>query len=182
MTKPLLIGLVGPQASGKDTVAGFLADYHQFDWYRFADPLYVMLGEMLGMDAGELEDLKRADTPVEWAGPKATFRHLAQSLGTEWGRKMVHPDIWVRYFHHWQRDARDNQVLSDVRMQNEAAYIKEQGGTLVGIERPGAAWKNDHASEFGHLIRTDIIIHNDKDLPALRDTVAGLVDWLRNQP
>ena len=90
---------------------------------------------------------------------RLTPRLALQSLVTEWGRNMVHPDIWVRamerhlrYLHgHWEGSPFPAPafVLSDIRFPNEAALVSRLGGRVWHIERPGFGWSGEHASELG---------------------------------
>jgi hypothetical protein len=172
-----LVGLVAPQGAGKDTFAGYLSD-QGFAWAAFAQPIRNMLCELFCTNLAGLEDLKRSEIAIPGLGPR-TYRYIAQTLGTEWGRKMVHPDIWVNWLEEHIYDPDEDLVISDVRMQNEAAWIKSKGGILVSIERPGSTWKHDHASEFGHLIRTDYTIYNDDSLAVLQERAESFATLLR---
>lgn len=139
-----LIGLMGKARSGKDTVAGHLCLHHDFRQYAFADPMKDMLTMTFG---DKFRDGDR-EQPIAWLGKSP--RQLTQTLGTEWGRDQVHPDLWVLIANEqWKaRKARgESLVVSDVRFANEAKWILDQGGTLIEIIRPGAETVNAHMSE-----------------------------------
>jgi len=75
-----------------------------------------------------------------------------QTLGTEYGRQSVHPEVWLMC---WERATRQKLdagipvVVDDVRFPNEAALVRRLGGELWRIERPGTERGPAHASEGG---------------------------------
>lgn len=141
-----LIGLIGRARSGKDTVAGYLARRHMFAHIAFADPMKQMLETAFG-------DLFRdgdREKPIDWLGKSP--RQLMQTLGTEWGRNQVHPELWVllteqKVKHFVELDM--PLVISDVRFHNEADMILKHGGELWRIQRDGASVA-EHISEQAH--------------------------------
>lgn len=63
-----------------------------------------------------------------------TPRKMLQLLGTEAGRMVIHPNIWVNaLFSDYQNDV--NWVVTDVRFPNEADAIKAKGGKLIRLVR-----------------------------------------------
>lgn len=65
---------------------------------------------------------------------KLTPRLLLQLLGTECGRNIIHPNIWVNatmadYTEH------SNWIISDVRFPNEVKAIKDRGGISIRVNR-----------------------------------------------
>jgi len=68
-----------------------------------------------------------------------------QTIGTEWGRNMIHPDIWVRA---WEQSLPEDAdvVVDDVRFPNEVAAIRRLGGDVIRICRDGHE-PGEHISE-----------------------------------
>lgn len=63
-----------------------------------------------------------------------TPRKLLTLIGTECGRKMIHPNIWVNAtFKDYTED--QNWIVTDVRFPNEVKKIEELGGTMINIVR-----------------------------------------------
>jgi len=96
-------------------------------------------------------------------------RRLMQNFGTEVMRSMV-PTFWVDRVADQvqQADAANrNVVITDVRYDNEAEAIRDWGGLVVEIIRPGAAPVRCHASEAGLSTPTDAIVLNDGSLDDL---------------
>lgn len=180
-TKPLrLIGLTGLAGTGKDTVRRMLEDDHEFAGLAFADPLRQMIGALLsenGFSTQWMYDREFKERPIDGLG--LSYRELAQTLGTEWGRKL-HPDIWVRIagqaIASLSSRGEHQFVISDVRFPNEAAWIKEAGGEIWVIKRPDAPAVRDHDSErLVQTIAADRAIDNSGTVEDLWCQVAGLV-------
>lgn len=159
MNRPkTLVGLVGRARVGKDTAAAFLEDRHLLQQFAFANPVKEMLTSVFG----DLFYDGDREAPIEWLGKSP--RQLMQTLGTEWGRQCVHPDLWVLLAHQeWlacQRNLSKGMVVSDVRFDNEARWIKDQGGILIEIRRKAATQVAPHVSEAGCTVPADHVIRN----------------------
>lgn len=177
----MIIGFAGKKQSGKTTAAAWLES--ELCWQRrsFANPLRRMLQVFL-MDCGlSMEDVAAAMRNKEAviAPLGVSFRHLAQTLGTEWGRVCVDYDVWVKC----QKNnlaaifPELNVVFDDVRFENEADLIRSYGGKIVHIDRPDLDQDDLHASETGIVRKPgDIVLINDGDLNGLLDGVLALVD------
>lgn len=170
--KPRIIGLAGPAGSGKSTVAGILTNHHGYTELQFASRIKHIVVRLLGINLRELETQKEKQIEKLGCSP----RHMLQTLGTEWGRNMVHPDIWVNLL---ERDLRcfvpDSKiVISDCRFANEAAWLRERG-ELWHLARPGGDVQA-HISEAG-VVATDRdqVLDNDCDLDTLRQRIAALL-------
>ena len=84
---------------------------------------------------------------------KLTPRLLLQLLGTECGRNIIHPNIWVNALFADYKPVKDkllegevrkvreedlvypNWIITDVRFTNEVEAIKERGGIVIRVER-----------------------------------------------
>ena len=133
---PRLIGLTGYARSGKSTVAAILRQAHAFHEISFAEPIRDFTRQLLGYSFAELEANK--ETPIDWLDG-VTPRRMMQTLGTEWGRQMIHPEIWVRVAIQEAKacmvEGGSDIVISDVRFPNEAAAIREAGGVIWRVYR-----------------------------------------------
>lgn len=169
----MLIGIVGIAGSGKTLVARHLVRRHGYTRMRFADPLKRMLQEGLGLTDDEVDGDKKSTPNPVFAGK--TPRYLMQTLGTEWGRKKVSPDLWVNI---WKRDAGragPNVVVDDLRFPNEADAIRSLGGTIWRVWRPGVHAMS-HASEIAQAeISEDHLISNSTSISALLSSVEHLI-------
>lgn len=173
MSVPKIIGILGYAGSGKTLVAKHLVERYGFRRTRFADPLKNMLKLGLGLTDDEVDgDLKMA--PMERFGG-VTPRHMMQTLGTEWGRWAVYPEIWVDAWLNSARSLDGALVVDDVRFPNEAKAIRELGGTLWRVYRPGVGMMVHPSETALGEIEVDALINNATSIPALLNSVDHLV-------
>lgn len=177
----MLIGLCGAAGAGKNTVAEFLTDSSgsPFVQISFAGPLYQCISTITGIPVGSLQDRSVKEAVIPWLGKSP--RQMLQSLGTEWGRDSVHPEIWIRIA--MERAAQHmavgrGVVITDVRFNNEAEAVVAAGGAVWKVVRPGwrclAGDAAAHQSEAGvsdHFIAR--AIDNSGSLDALRQQLTG---------
>lgn len=178
----LLIGLAGRARVGKDTVARYLAAHLTLISYAFADPLKQAMAGMFHLTAAQLEGAEK-EQPLPWLGKSP--RELMQLLGTEWGRDLVHPQLWLLLaeqnlqllVEHDQ--AMKGVVIRDVRFNNEADWIRSKGGVILHIYRPDAAAVAEHPSEAGIArCSSDFGLANDGTLEELYDKLDSFINTL----
>lgn len=188
--RPPVIGLAGLARSGKDSVADTMAQIMGADRYAFAEPLKTMLTSVFGphFHIGDRERL------CPEAG--VSYRHLMQTLGTEWGRDQVGKDLWVNLVERRYnaqkasadqasarngRTSRYTMILSDVRFASEAQWVKLQGGLVIYVERSGLTKLDGsgHASEADEArLFADVTVFNDGSLADLHRKAHDLAWFL----
>lgn len=172
-----LIGITGYAGSGKTTAAKYLVEAHGFTLVKFAGPLKSMI-RCLGLGDREIEgDLK--EVPNAILGGK-TPRHAMQTLGSEWGRNLIHSNLWVNAAMEMACDVLDHGgrvVIDDLRFENEATAIERHGGVLVRVSRLGVGPVNAHESESG-LIAVRHIVHNNWSEDMFRENLDCLLPEL----
>jgi hypothetical protein len=140
-----IIGVTGLIGSGKDTIADFLTNFHEYRRESFASTLKDACSAVFGWDRTMLEGRTkearewREQVDPWWAErldmPHLTPRWVLQYWGTEVCRKAFHDDIWIASLENKLRTSRDNIVISDCRFPNEIASIRNAGGTIITVQR-----------------------------------------------
>ena len=149
----MIIGICGLIGSGKDTVADYLVNVHEFRRESFAGTLKDAVAAVFGWDRTLLEGRTRASREWReqvdpwWAErlnmPDLTPRWVLQYWGTEVMRRGFHDDIWIASIENKIRNSRDNVVISDCRFPNEIGSIRSLGGIIMRTCRgPEPVWYN----------------------------------------
>ena len=150
----MIIGICGFIGSGKDTVADYLVNFHEFRRESFANTLKDAVAAVFGWDRTMLEGRTkearewREQVDPWWAErldmPTLTPRWILQYWGTEVCRKNFHDDIWIASLENKLRNSKDNVVISDCRFPNEIQSIRNAGGIVVRVIRGDEPeWYND---------------------------------------
>lgn len=173
--------------SGKTTLARALED---LGWVRlsFAGPMKRMVESFLTNlvppeTAAEMVYGELKETPIPAIGGR-TPRYLMQTLGTEWGRDLVDPAVWLTLAMAEAKKHLDRGtpvVFDDPRFTNEAQAIVDAGGTMVRLTRPSHVFAGQnilHASEGGlDTFEHDISLVNFEGLEKVREMAL----WLHYQ-
>ena len=186
-----IIGLAGPAGCGKSTVADMLSEGFGFIEESFARPLREFVASVCCWAFAEVERTKEQATPKLC---NRSPREVMQLMGTEFGRDMIHPGIWIRALESrldrkrafvdnhnpqirledWDKKLASGGlkiVVSDIRFANEAAWVREHG-ELWHLTRPGKGLTG-HVSESGVAVTDrDHQLDNDCDLDELRQRIA----------
>ena len=207
----MIIGLVGFIGAGKGTVADLLVDRHAFIKESFAnsvkDACAVIFGWNRGLLEGDsLESRAWREQKDEWwsnkLGREFSPRLALQLMGTEAGRDVFHPDLWV---HTVLRRCKPSQyyVIADVRFPNEIKAIRDSGGRVIRVRRgPDPEWYDlardcnlghvqqevmrnaypeVHYSEWAWIgSNYDIVMDNNCTLDELKIRVDKIVDSIYN--
>ena len=202
----MIIGVCGLIGAGKDTIADYLVNIHEFRRDSFAATLKDAVGSVFGWDREMLEGRSRSsrewrERPDEWWSRRLdreiTPRWILQYWGTEVCRRGFHDDIWIASLENKLRTTSDDVVISDCRFPNEIEAIRAQGGYVIRVIRgsdPGwfqAAQQHliegtprptelPHQSEWAWAgTRFDRVIDNNHSLDDLYQQVNDLVRDLR---
>lgn len=168
----MLIGIMGKAGSGKDTIADHLCKEFVLDKYSLSTPIKEGLAAMLGEPLELMNDREARELP--YGGLGKSIREMLQTLGTEWGRNVVHPDIWVNLA--ISRGITDT-VIPDIRFRNEVDAIRKKGGILFWVERSNNPLSvPDHSSENSvNMLLADDVFYNDGTIDDLRHSVSQCV-------
>jgi hypothetical protein len=152
----MIIGICGFIGSGKDTIADYLVNFHEFRRDSFAATLKDAVSAVFGWDRELLEGRTKAarewreQVDPWWANrlgmPHLTPRWILQYWGTEVCRTGFHDDMWIASLENKLRTSNDSIVISDCRFPNEINAIKTQGGIVIRVKRgEDPTWYNDAA-------------------------------------
>jgi hypothetical protein len=162
---PLLIGLVGATGCGKTTLANGLVSRRGFTRVHMGQPIKDML-RTLGLSTEQLTgppDVRKR--PTDLLGGRSP-RHAMETLGTDWGRRMISSDIWANVVEMRVRQMWSHSpapvVIDDLRFPSDWAVVRRLDGTLVRVIRPGLRNTRSVADRIAH------------QLPASRPVLAAL--------
>lgn len=182
----LVIGLAGRARVGKDTAADYLTSRYGLARLAFATPMKEGLRAMFGLDDRRLHgELKEAPIPELGRSP----RQLMQTLG-DWGRSN-NPRLWIwaaeRYLNALKADIRSQGlrwhgvVITDIRTESEADWVRDIGGTVFHLTRRQAPDVAAHNTEHGiHTRLSDFTVPNDGTVEELHHRLADTVGILRS--
>jgi hypothetical protein len=187
------IGMSGFARAGKDTVANGLVDCYGFQRVAFATKLKEM---MLALDPlimvtvssrwGAAEMPTRYSDYLDEYGPEKSKEHpevrrLLQVFGTEVMREQFGSDVWIDLALDG-KSLDEDWVITDARFLNEARAVKDRGGYMVRVNRPGVEPPNLHASEVEMIdYPFDYVIENDGTLADLTGKVMDMMEDLRSR-
>lgn len=184
-----VIGLCGPMRSGKDTIGSLLVEHHGYTRFAFADAVKecaLALDPIIGIVPTDPEHkaqgpmLRLSDLVarqgVEAAKAHPEVRRLLQRLGTEMGREVIDPNLWVAIVAGRSADT-ERVVITDLRFPNEAEWVRSiEGGVVVRVYRAGTGG-GTHASEaLLESIDPDVGFVNGGSFGGLAAQVQTLVD------
>ena len=119
-----------------------------------------------------------------------SVREFLQKLGTDAIRDGLHTNAWVNALMAGykpgpfypdvaiEKHAKlPNWIITDTRFPNEAQAIKDKGGIVIRVDRPGVKPINDHPSEVGlDDWKFDYKIANVSDIKALSLSVRIILE------
>jgi hypothetical protein len=157
-----IIGFTGRAGSGKSTFASELGRVVGFHVRTaFADPIRSVALAIFGSEYKSQSE--KSATDAFWAdrlGEQwSTGRKILQRLGTEIGRQAINENLWLHCFERrlmglaartTVNHPKPLVTVEDVRFSNEAALVKELGGTVIRLINTNHGPLTDaHASEAG---------------------------------
>ena len=169
---PRIIAIAGPAGSGKDTVANFIHDVNsKYLKYRFADPIKRTIKELFGFTEEQIEgrESKELDDPFWGFSPRLAM----QRFGTEFGRDLK-DDIWLKFADR-ALALNGRLVISDCRFENEAKWVRDNGGVVIQLfptpsadHRPVAPHRSEGGIQFND---ETIYVFNDLKDRELLETI-----------
>jgi hypothetical protein len=138
-SRDYIVGVGGQARSGKDTLGRHLVRRlneagNLGSWERggFADPVKRMFMDAFDVSEGFVESWKtRAEPPPGFQMP---VRACLTLIGD--GFRRMRPTVWIDKLF---RSAPGHRVVTDVRYLNEVQGIRDRGGVVILLYRPGFA-------------------------------------------
>jgi dephospho-CoA kinase len=203
----MIIGLCGFQSSGKDTVADYLINTHNFIRLSFASILKDIIAIMFNWPRDKLEGLTKEDRLWReqidpwWSEklkiPDLSPRYTMRYIGTDLFRKHFHTDIWVKIIenkinNYLHQNDKQNIIVSDCRFENEINMIIMLGGKIIQVHREIPSWfykyrdgsypeeiKSIHKSELEWIrCHKDYDIENDGTIEQLYQNVSEIIKYI----
>lgn len=164
-----IIGIHGLINVGKDTIADYIVKKYKYEKAGFADPLKYVCAELFLDNPGNFFHYKEEVMPfwgitrraaLQFVGKELVRDHLWELPGYLSGVKVndkgdAEQSHWIRVMEKRILDSGINRlVINDLRFQNEADWVIENGGYLVVVKREVAAVDKvggltNHSSESG---------------------------------
>ena len=145
------IGIHGRIGAGKNTAADALMTNSRTEkQLAFVGEFKEGLQKIFGFTEEQLHTQKGKRMVDERYD--VSSRQVMQDIGTDYIRKKIRPDFFVfrmREIVDGLSQDIDTVIFTDVRFPEEAAYVKELGGTVIGIRREndGTEEVSEHESE-----------------------------------
>lgn len=191
-----LIGIHGKAGSGKNTVADYISStYDSVYGEAFARALKVSAAAAFGIQEAIFHDPIHKELHNDFWN--VTHRALLQHYGTELFREAMQSlipgsDFWIRRLtgtingdltdpntgDYCQYAKGDTLIVTDVRFQNEADWIRDNGGQVIHLERdvrPEIIGITAHRSEAGALTGTHYTIYNNGTKEQLYEEVEAFI-------
>ena len=141
----MLIGLMGPQGSGKDTVADYLLSQNPNLVKRsMAEPLKKACKELFLFNDTQLygTQAQKNEPDPKWFGcsPRTCLQYVGTDLLRDQLEKImpgIDQDIFIHHFKLWYTShSQGYVVVPDIRFQNEVDMIHQLGGYVIKLTRP----------------------------------------------
>lgn len=157
----MIIGFTGYMGTGKTTAARYLVD-KGWKLNSFKTSLVEEIEENFSGLLDEISNATKVPRHELFNTKPALLRKLMQEFGTN-VRRYEDENYWISKWESRldapQVIALERVVVDDVRFENEAEIIRENGGIIVELQLEGDKRKFDHPSENEHKnIKPDFTI------------------------
>ena len=179
-----IIGITGRKRHGKDTLGDYLVSNYGYTKIGFADALKEGCRHIFGFNDDQLYGNSKEIDDAFW---KASPRKVLQYVGTDLFRDQlscvlpeVKDDIWVKVVEKTILQNPDKKyVITDVRFNNELAFIKKYNGLTIKVQRDSINKTDAHISEsFIDELQTNYTIKNSGTIEELYENFNNIVSLL----
>jgi len=185
----MIIGFSGFAQVGKDSAAEPLIE-EGFESLSFAagvrrlayelNQFVVVRDKSMGMNSIAKYRSVLDEHGYEWAKQHTSARQLLVDIGSG-VRNVIGPDAWIAPVRATIENASPGSdfVITDVRYANEAAMIREFGGHIVRVIRPGVKAVSMEEERSLKQFHPDFVVYNDGGFVKLWDSVCDIASELR---
>jgi hypothetical protein len=184
-----MIGFLGKRHSGKDTLSDYLVDNYNYKKRAFAYPLKMCAKALFGFTYKQLYTEEKENKDPYW---EISPRNVMQILGADIIRDQfpkyfklpeLKNNFWIKSAERWlQKQNKKFVVWSDVRFQNEADFILNNGGIVIKIIRPTQEDKKDNVDQHQSEKSVDkvknysLIIYNNGNIEDLYEKMDKIME------
>lgn len=177
----IVVGLHGKARVGKDVAAQYLAERFGMVPIAFARPLKQAGHALLGLNNDALHgSLKEAPLDRYGFSPRQLFQQMGDCI------RALNQDAFLYMAEDYLAVIKEEHrrmglplfgvTLTDIRAENEAAWVRDRGGQVLHISRNEAQAVNAHHSEDGIDMGVgDIRLPNNGTLDEFYKRLEGVV-------
>lgn len=174
-----IIGVTGLKRHGKNTIADYFVNNHNYIQLQFAEPLKNMCKTLFNFTDEQVNGNDKEKLDSYW---NVTPRKTMQWLGTDIFRNKIQcilPGVddrfWIKCMEKriqdiWKENPDCKIIISDVRFQNEVEFIKSltHESLIIKVVRKQMKITDIHISELSVMqITEDNLIYNDSSIEDL---------------
>jgi hypothetical protein len=180
----MIVAISGKIGSGKSTV-GEIFEREGYVLDSFAKSVKDICSIIFGYDRNKIEGSTPADRLWrEKIDKNFTPRDAMVLVGTDFGRNMIHQNIWIETLFN-RYDKNKDLLITDLRFPNEYSEIKKRGGIVIRINRPNLS-KLTNLNSSNHITECaldehnfDYVIDNSGTLYDLEINVLNIINELK---
>lgn len=160
----MIIGISGKVCSGKDYTSKFIKNYFpdkNFEIKHFGYDVKKITSLLTGINMKTILSRKAKQIYLpEWG---MTLGEMFQKVGTDCLRSNLHEDVWIlSLFSKYSDD--QNWIISDVRFNNEANYIKDHGGIIIRLNGDPMDMVKFETRDLNHRSEIELDNYNRFDI------------------
>jgi hypothetical protein len=188
----MIIAISGKKGSGKSTCSElFLQEGFYLD--SFANTVKDVASLIFNFPRERLEGISESDRTWRETPDKDFSALLGRSfrprdaltlIGTEFGRDLIHPNIWIKtLIDRYKIRQNANLVITDLRFENEFVEIKKLNAITIRINRNNIP-KSEHISETALDQKDsegefDYYIQNDGSIEELKEKIKDIIKEIK---
>jgi len=154
----MLIGLAGNLGCGKNFIGEKILSK------KIANCLVIGFGDHVKVEASRLFRFSFHELFIE---KNEKSRKKLQRYATEENRDILGSDTWINALNSWVQlfstRGFDNFIIPDVRFENEANFIKKNGGILIKVIAPDSTWEKALQESSGNTEKAKELLNHSSE-------------------